>query len=160
MSIRDEIKSKLDRDLFVLMSELVGEETPRTIYYSTEVQEIIEGANSDGKHKMRFASAKAVMDAFIELGEVLFGLDPHNKSTSARMARTDPVSDGVVDFRVLDPNPGIRVFGCFSEPDTFIALTWGFREEMDRSGEFDAEVVRCRQAWLTLFPNTLPITVS
>ncbi len=156
MSIRDEIKAILGKELFVLLSEFGGEETPRTIYYSIEVREIIEGATSSGKNKMRFSSAKAVMDAFIELGEILFGLDPHNKSAHARMARTDPVSEGVVDFRVLDPSPGIRVFGCFSEPDTFIALTWRFREEMDSSGEFDAEIARCKDKWRQLFPTAAP----
>lgn len=156
MSIQDEIKSHIDGELFLLTSEFGGEETPRTIFYSVEVQEIIEGANSTGKNRNRFASAKAVMDAFIDLGEVTFGMDPHNKAFDARMARTDPLNSGIVDFRVLDPKPGIRVFGCFSELDTFVALTWGFREEMDQNGEFESEVVRCRQEWLRLFPNFEP----
>ena len=156
MSIQAEIKSHIEKKLFLLASEFGGEETPRTIYYSIEVQQVVDGANSVGKNKNRFASAKAVMDAFIDLGEITFGMNPHNKAFDARMARTDPIASGIVDFRVLDPKPGIRVFGCFSELDTFVALTWRFREEMI-DGEFDAEVARCSQEWLRLFPNFRPL---
>src|SRR5215207_9842612 len=137
MSIQDEIRLHLNKELFLLTSEFGGEDTPRVIYYSIEVQQIIDGANSLSKNRNRFASSKAVMDAFIDLGEITFGMDPFNKASYARMARTDPIDIGVIDFRVLDPKPGMRVMGCFSELDTFIALTWGFREDLDL--DFDAE---------------------
>ena len=152
MSIHDVIKSLVNKDLFLLTSELLGEDTPRTIYYSNEVREIVDGANCKVRNKNRFASAKAVMDAFIELGEITFGLDPFEKDHDAIMARTEPSDWGIIDFRVLDPTPGIRVLGGFSEPDTFIALTWCFREDMD----FDAEVSRSRGEWNKMFPGFEP----
>ena len=152
MSIQDEIKTHFEKELYLLESEFGGEETPRTIYYTTEVRQIIDGANSTGPDKSRFASAKAVMDAFIDLGEIAFGMAPFDKYPYAQMARTDPIDHGVVSFRVLDPKPGIRVFGCFAATDTFIALTWGFRDDMD----YCDEVVRCRQEWVRLFPSSNP----
>jgi len=50
------------------------------------------------------------------------------------------------------PRPGIRALGCFSETDTFIALTWNYRENID----WEDEVNKCRSAWIDLFGTVPP----
>lgn len=68
------------------------------------------------------------------------------------MARVHPVSEEVWDFRCFDPKPGIRAFGHFAEKDTFVALTWDFRENVDWAGE----VSGCIEAWRALFGDLPP----
>jgi hypothetical protein len=44
------------------------------------------------------------------------------------------------------------VFGRFSEPDTFIGLTWNYREILD----WNEEVHGCKEEWNKLFPHIPP----
>lgn len=103
--------------------------------------------------ELRHARARSVLDGFIEGDWIAVGWYPFDKGSSAVLARVDPVEDDIWDFRCLSPTPGIRVFGCFSEPDTFVALTWEYRENIV---EFAAEVARCAAAWKELFGSIPP----
>ena len=125
-----------------------GEETPRTVFVSEEVAEIVIPPSAKTWEGRRHARLRALLDGFTEGDFITIAEDPHDKAASAILARVDPVGEEVWDFRCLDPNPGIRVFGCFAETDTFVALTWDYRENIE---DWAAEVVRCRTAWTTLF---------
>jgi hypothetical protein len=95
---------------------------------------------------------RAVLDGFTEGDAITVAENPSDKDARAILARVDPVQDEVWDFRCLDPRPGIRAFGRFSEPNTFIALTWNYREVIDWS----AEVERCKSEWTKLFRDIQP----
>lgn len=68
------------------------------------------------------------------------------------MARNAPIGGQVFDIRCTDPKPGIRVFGRFIELDTFVALTWDYRENLN-GRDFDDAVARCIREWQRLFPR-------
>jgi hypothetical protein len=73
------------------------------------------------------------------------------------LARVAPVSVEIWDIRVIAPNPGIRALGGFSKLDTFVALTWDYRENLDGRGLWNEEIDRCQKAWRDLFGATKPL---
>jgi hypothetical protein len=143
-----------DGVLHVLQSEFLGEETPRVFYYTTEVSEVIEGINDASRDRQLFRRAKALFDDFIEMGEVTLALDPYNKRKTAIIAQVDSETSGMFDFRVTDPRPGLRVLGYFSEPDTFVALTYDYRENFDDA--WPEKIDECKAAWRALFGDCEP----
>ena len=159
-SIRDAISYLEGRELFCLAPILAGEETPRTVFVSKELGQAVVpqtrgwAATRDGR---LFAHARGVLDAFTEGDFITMALDPFDKDARAIIARVDPIGDGVCDFRCLDPKPGIRIFGCFSEPDTFIALTWDYRENLENGARWASEVERCKKDWTKLFGTLRPL---
>ena len=96
-----------------------------------------------------------MLDAFSEGGEFSVAEDPQNKPRDAMMARVSPVDAEFFSLRVTDPEetPGIRCFGAFADRDTFVALTWDFRENI---ALFDDEVSVVRAAWKQFFGNVSP----
>lgn len=152
-SIREAIKSHEGRTLFCLPSALLGEETPRTVFVSNELHEIVNGppwpATWEGR---RHANLRALFDGFTEGDWITVAENPFDKDGRAILARVAPAEDEIWDFRCLDPRPGIRAFGRFSEPNTFIALTWNYREIVDWS----REVKRCKAEWQRLFYHLPP----
>lgn len=57
------------------------------------------------------------------------------------MAILSPPEERIFDFRVRDPYPGLRVFGCFAKPDTFVATNWERRDRLPSitPGQLDSE---------------------
>lgn len=72
------------------------------------------------------------------------------------MARVHPVTDEIWDIRSVDPKPGIRTLGSFAEKDTFIALTWEYRENLESSRDWENEIARAKEAWKKLFGSVPP----
>lgn len=160
MSIHDEINSRCaEGRLFLLEPALPGARTDRTILMSAEVQDYVLGPWSDKEQEYRANRLRADLDAFIE-GEMISANmeDPYKKPKSTYIARVDPISHDVWDIRSRDPNPGIRVLGCFSETDVFVALVWDFRENLGGPGakEWRDFIERCRAEWRKLFPTYPP----
>lgn len=139
--------------MFCLPSALLGQETPRAVFVSVELHEIVNGPpwpkTWEGR---RHANLRAVLDGFTEGNWITVAEDPFDKDARAILARVDPIEDEIWDFRCLDPKPGIRAFGRFSEPNTFIALTWDYREIVD----WTAEIEDCKAAWERLFGEIPP----
>jgi hypothetical protein len=154
MSIWDLINSHLGKELFCLFSEFESDETPRTVFVSREVADLVLGDWDDSPLGTRHARAKAVLDDFLVGGFVTIAENPFDKSTTAMLARVAPVEDEIFQFRCLDPVPGIRILGCFSELDTFVALTWDYRENF--GDEWPERVNECRAKWKELFGDTPP----
>jgi hypothetical protein len=121
------------------------------MFISKEIQAIAQGPFTATRNGKRFAQMRAYLDAFVEGRRISVASDPHKKPKTSFMARNEPVRAEVFDIRCLDPAPGIRVFGRFSEFNTFVALTWEHREAINGK-DFDAAVNRCIAAWQTLFP--------
>jgi hypothetical protein len=148
-SIREAIQSHEGRTLFCLPSALLGEETPRTVFVSNELHEIVNGppwpATWEGR---RHANLRALFDGFTEGDWITVAENPFDKNSRAILARVAPPEDEIWDFRCLDPRPGIRAFGRFSEPNTFIALTWNYREIVDWSHEVKKVQGRMAEAFL------------
>jgi hypothetical protein len=153
MSIDDEIRRlERNRKLFCLESSLTGEETARTLWLSKEVQEAVTpppiGAQDDRLYEFR-----QFLDAWLEHGEFSVAEDPDMKPEYAMLARVKPLADEFWDFRVTAPKPGIRAFGGFAGFNTFVVVTWQYREDICN---FDAEVEQCMQEWRKLFGVVVP----
>jgi hypothetical protein len=156
-SIREAIKAHEGQNLFCLPHLILGEETPRTIFVSTELAEIAYPPWPKTWEGRRYARLRAVLDGFTGGDFVTIADNPYDKEAAAILARVDPIGEEVFDFRCVDPKPGIRAFGCFAETDTFVALTWDYRENIE---DFEAEVTRCMSVWDRLFCGLPPFKGS
>lgn len=158
--IQAAINAHHGRELFCLESAFFGPESPRAVFVSAEVWEVVNGPPwSQGREGRRFARLRALFDSFTNGEAFTVAENPCNKDARALLARVCPVEAEVWDFRCLDPRPGIRAFGRFSEPNVFIVLSWEFRENLDKSNGDDDfwrdEVQYCVNEWQRLF-GTLP----
>lgn len=130
-----------------------GPETPRTLFLTKSVLDAVTPpfpATPKGLH----AEFRQQLDAFLELGLMSVGLEPKTKASDALMARVAPVEWEFFDFRITSPYPAIRAFGGFAEKDTFVIVSWQYRDII--ADDFDAEVVRCKHEWEKLFGRTTP----
>jgi len=154
-AIRDAIKGQLGTGLFYLPPTLDGEEACRTVFVSREIRDIVMVPQDRSRDARRHAALRALLDAFTIGTEITIAENPHDKDRCAMLARIEPVSAEVWDFRCLDPKPGIRAFGRFSEPDIFVALTWNYRENI-HPNNWAHEVTRCQDEWQRLVGYNSP----
>jgi hypothetical protein len=154
MSIRDEINRHVaNRALFHLLPLLEGSRVARTMFISAEVMEVADPfVFADDWDGRRLQMVRPMLDTFINGRLIGIATKPHNKDGSAFLARVDPVQDEVWDIRVIDPVPGVRVFGRFSEFNTFVALNWNLRENLKREEHWAEQIQDCIQQWQKLFP--------
>lgn len=155
MSIRREIARLVaGHQLFCLKSRFTGEETVRTLFVSQEVLDAVEPPPyAKDQFGYRQSEFREFLDAFLEGGHLSVAEDPDLKPSYAMLARVKPPKDQFWDFRVTAPVPGIRAFGGFAEFDTFVLLTWEYREDIPN---FDAAVQRCKVTWHQLFGSATP----
>lgn len=150
MSIHDAINAlEAAGELLRLQSAFLGAETPRAVYVSKEVAELVCYSADDTREGRMAARARALLDDFVEGGYVTIAENPFDKDSKCILARVAPVEREIWDFRCLDPKPGVRILGAFSETDVFIALTWDYRENFD--DHWPERVAECDEAWKTLF---------
>ncbi len=157
MSIEGAIEDQVEAGRLVcLWSEITGDETTRTMYVSREILEAVIGPFAENRDGERLSEFRQTLDSFLEGGEFSVAEDPHCKPSDAMIARIDPVTSEIWDIRSVAPSPGIRALGGFAKKDTFITLTWNYRENLDGPGEWSAEIERCISAWCDLFGSIPP----
>ena len=160
-SIRAAIQAQEGRQLFCLPPLPGGEETPRTVFVSKELRDYVVPPAAgwpDTRDGRLFSRLRALFDDFTEGGWVTVAENPFDKDANAILARVAPVEEEVWVFRCLDPKPGVRAFGCFSERDTFVALTWDYRENLENDDYWRREVAGCRAEWRRLFGGIAPLS--
>lgn len=161
MSIRAEINNRLGEGrLFQLLPTLADSPVGRTMFISSEISGLVRGPWSNAAFEYRFSKLRADFEVFIEGRIIAVGAHPYKKKKTAYMARLDEPSDETWEIRSRDPKPGIRVFGRFAEKDAFVALTWGFREDLGRPGskEWRDAIEQCKTEWRKLFPTYPPLS--
>ncbi len=161
MSIRDEISSRrAEGRLYCLLPALIGTPAVRTVFVSPEVNDVVFGPWNDKKFEGRAGGLRADLDMFTSGMVISVGQDPFKKRKNAYMSPLAPAIDQVWEIRSRDPKPGIRVFGQFSEKDVFVALTWGFRENLGGPGSHKWRDTRerCKAEWRKLFSTYSPHT--
>lgn len=146
MSIQDQIAGFLRDGRLVALPMLVRT-SPRRVYLSPEVNDMVSMPFSDDEEGERFAECRAHLENFSRNNRIGLGWDPDNHGPTAAIARVRPTNLYVFDFRSKDDIAGIRVFGGFAKKDWFVGLTWEFREDVD----WEEEILRCRAAWSELF---------
>lgn len=157
MSIDDQIRVlEAETRLHCLQSLLTGEETARTLWVSSDVQAAVTPPYSEAQNhqqRERLREFREFLDAFLELGHLSVAQNPDDKPEYAMLARVKPIEKEFWDFRVTAPIPGIRAFGAFAGYNTFVVLTWEYREQILN---FDDEVRNCVERWRDLFGDTAP----
>ncbi len=161
MSISDEIKGRIgllvdEERLFCLSPMLGGEQVVRTIFVSQEVNDCIHGPFEDNFDDMRFAEFRSVLDSFILGWLFTVAEKPYNKPGYTMLARVDPVGAEVWDIRCVAAGHGIRCFGSFAGKDTFIALTWNYRENLCSAVDWKYAIAECKTTWAGLFGTLKP----
>jgi hypothetical protein len=160
MSIRDVISEWVQTgELALLYPAFDAVPMVRYVFITDEVAMGLFGPWSNSGEENRFGRARAHIDAFIS-GDLISARMPPSKSVSAHTALLDDRKHEVWEMRARDPSPGVRIFGRFSEKDTFIALTWAFREQLETDGDWDAEIERCKKKWRLYFQTFPPFSGS
>jgi len=95
------------------------------------------------------------IDQFVTGQYVSFGDHPFDKDAAAFMARTDPIQAGIFDIRSRE-KPAQRIFGAFTETDTFVGLTLRQRKDLKTDALFSEAIVEALMVWNNLFPDHSP----
>jgi hypothetical protein len=91
MSIHDQIAALVgSRELFVLGSEMFGDETARTLFITEEVRSAVFPPFPE-KLKVLHAEFRQELDAFLEGSWITVAENPKAKPSDARMARVCPI---------------------------------------------------------------------
>lgn len=91
---------------------------------------------------------------FAEQGLLSVSENPKEHPPDTMVARNSPVEWDFWDFRVYAGKKSIRVCGAFACSDTFVALTWDYREAI--GDDFDQFVRDAREEWDRLFAPLTP----
>lgn len=155
MSIRETVDALVrSQDLEFLCPVMPGVSVSRDVYVGVEVRNLVgDNATPSAEYQRVSARARARLDHFSAGKYVVFALNPRNKSVHSDIARNAPISTGILDVRITDPNPAIRIFGGFLQANVLVLLTWASRENLD----FPAEIIRCRKEWDRLMPSNPPM---
>ena len=138
----------LDKQLFCLPPG-DGGIVVRALFVSQEVLSDVQEpfpANFTGR---RLGQFRGTLDAFTRGNWVSIASDPYAKKPWAYFAPVDPVDLDIWDIRSISPLPQIRCFGAWAEKDTFIALTWKWRDDIN---SFSDEAKECRRRVGPYFP--------
>ncbi|MBN13893.1 MAG: hypothetical protein CMJ15_01520 [Pelagibacterium sp.] len=155
MSIAETIKELLkDGQLHFIVPALPGLSVKRDIFVSQEVYDLVgdEAVVSPDLERVS-GKARAKIDYIASGGVFVFAMDPMNKSVTSLVARNHNIPQGVLDVRINDPKPELRIFGCSAGCDVLVLLTWAKRKNL----KFKAEVDRCQQVWTSMFPDKQPL---
>lgn len=162
MSIRDAIRDQVaDGKLVNLPPAVKGVPRTRALLVTEEIFKLVDSPSGSTDERMRFARLRADLDYFTAGGVITVCEEPY-QAKSAYMARIDPVADEVWDIRSRDPKPGLRVFGSFSEQDTFVCLYWKWRKDLGgpRSKSWRDARETCKAEWRKMFYPFVPFRGS
>lgn len=154
MSIRDEIESLCQGGKLRELASIGIKRGPRRLFVAPLVDAILDHKSWYSPEGNLYVALNGRLEAYMRHDDIPFALNPDNKPPYTAFARAKKVEDGVINVRAWTANKKshIRLFGCFSETDWFVALLWDFRTGLD----VDQKVEDCRKAWDALFPSHKP----
>ena len=120
MSIDGRISQLIhDGELFAIEPLFDGDSVARHMLVSKEIWELIE--DPPQKWSVRCARIRADLESFVQGQEIKVCRVPY-KADKAFLGCLHPTNAGIWDVRLVDPNPAIRLLGCFAAVDLFVAL--------------------------------------
>ena len=124
----------------------------RQVYLFKDVASMVEGPWSTKADAFRWGYVRADLEHLIQDAWIVVPEDPR-RGGSALMSLLVPPEEGVWDIRCRDPQPGIRILGCFALRDVFIGLTWEYRLPLKdfESSEWRNAISRSKTQWNLCF---------
>jgi hypothetical protein len=159
MSIRDAIAGAVERgELASLSSKLPGVAAVRHVFVTPEVWDFVGGPALPKELAHKAAEGRRMLDSFTAGNKIVVALNPHEKPNYCQLSRNDPTADGVWEFRIRDPKPHVRIFGCFSECDVFVALSVMSKDDLVDRLSYPLAVADNSAIWGSYFPEFEPVT--
>lgn len=157
MSIRDAIAAAIDaEELNPLPTLLPGVEAVRHVFVTNEVWDFVGGPMMPKELAHKAADGRRMLDSFTAGNKVVVSLNPHDKPAHCQLSRIGPVEEGVWEFRIRDPKPQVRIFGCFAECDVFVALSVMSRDDVE--GNFPLAAADNASIWGGIMRDYDPVT--
>jgi len=155
MSIQELLQRHISAARLLFVTPLLpGRAVERNVFVSPDVAKLIVGDTSIPARFHRVGGeARAQIDAFTTGRAIRFAMNPMHKDPATLVARNEPTNKGIVDLRIRQPRPPVRLFGAFAQVDVLVLLTWEERKNL----RFNAAVKRCRGQWDLLFPHNAPL---
>ena len=126
----------------------------RMLYVAKELVDEIE---SNDRDEYRMGQLSRDFDFFCQSPRIAVGT---GRETTCFMKRLEPGADEVWELRSRDPEPQVRVFGRFAQPDCFVATHAAFREDLGdlswsrwEGNNWPTEIQRCKSKWAVLLPS-------
>jgi hypothetical protein len=78
------------------------------------------------------------------------------------MCRLEPPPPEIWEVRVTEPQPQVRLFGSFVEPDTLIITKFHSRHQLGNRGSraWTTAMSDCARKWTQLLPMTSPLSAN
>jgi len=142
-------------DLRLLTPAIPSTACVRWVFVSKALFDAFHGPWATTGEEKNMMRARATMDAFTSGQRISVRLPP-SKNVSAQLALLEDARDEVWEFRCRDPDPQMRIFGRFAEPDLFIAFIKRNRDEFKSNDDFQPVMEECKRHWRTYFPSYTP----
>lgn len=156
MSIRDAIAQAVLQGEIAPLPHRLGIAAARHVFVTGEVWDFVtNGLPKELAHGA--AAGRRMLDSFTAGNRIVVSLNPHEKPAHCQLSRNAPVVDGVWEFRIRDPKPQCRIFGCFAECDVFVALSVMLRADLAERLAYPLAVADNSSIWGGLFPGYEPI---
>lgn len=122
MSMQDAIRGRVEGgEIVEIAPTFPGDPHHRSLYVSPEIWTLANGPWESEKTSRKCARLIADLSAFVA-GDQISVCNRPFQAKDAFLGLLSPVSEGVWDIRLRDPDPGIRLIGKFALKDVFIAL--------------------------------------
>jgi hypothetical protein len=144
-------------ELFPVIPRMAGDPIGRTLLVSKEINSFLTGPWEDHVAERKAGRLRTDLEQFVMDAQITICMVPR-KAVAAYMAILEPVKDGVWDIRSRDPDPAVRIIGCFSETDVFVGLVWDYRKNLITEEHWEKIIHRCQSRWRALFPAIQPFT--
>jgi hypothetical protein len=135
---------------------LEADDLPRRMYVSSDIMAVTTPPFADTLDDRRLGEFRAFLDDFMLGSEMSVSEQPYDKPPYTQIARVSPVDAEFWSLRINEPaeTSGIRALGAFHATDEFIALRWGFREQI--AHRFNEEVTETQLDWQDIFDDIPP----
>jgi hypothetical protein len=157
MSIKVQISNHVEAGTLYALSPAIAHDNSqlkRGVFVSDEVWNLVGDDVPVSEELERVSGqARSRLDSFSLGRSVVFAMHPRQKSVHSDIARNAPIESGIVDVRITNPEPTLRIFGGFAGRDILVLLTWKHRKDLD----FEVEVTRCKLEWGKFFPGNIPL---
>ncbi len=148
MGISDEIKMLCQANLLIEFFPIFSIRRRRQVYLSKQVSSMVDGPWPTKTEGFRWGYVRADLEHFIQDPWIVVAQDPR-RGGEALMSLLVPPEDGVWDVRCRDPQPGVRILGCFALQNVFVGLTWEYRLPLKdfESAEWKQAISKCKEHW-------------